>query len=38
MNDLKTLFYDPRQGLISVDKLYKKTKQQDLNLTYNQVK
>jgi hypothetical protein len=38
MNDLKTLFYDPRQGLISVDKLYKKTKELNLNLSYNQVK
>ena len=38
MNDLKTLFYDPRQGLISLNKLFEKTKQKNLNLSYNQVK
>ena len=38
MNELKELFYDPKTGYISIDKLYTKVKNNKLDLTYKQVK
>ena len=38
MEQLKELFYNPKTGYISLDKLYEKIKKNKLNLTYEQVK
>jgi hypothetical protein len=37
MEKLKKIFYDPKQGLVSVKKLYEKTKDLELGLTFKQV-
>ena len=38
MENLRKLYYDPKEGFISIDKLYQKVKDSKLDLTYKQVK
>ena len=38
MEQLKQLFYNPKEGYISLDKLYTKVKDSKINLSYKQVK
>ena len=38
MENLKEIFYNPKTGYISLDKLYQKIKDNKINLTYKQVK
>ena len=38
MDKLKELYYNPKEGFISFEKLYSKVKENKLNLTYTDVK
>lgn len=38
MEELKKIFYDPKQGLVNVKKLYDKIKEKDINISLKDVK